>query len=336
MFEQNVALGPGAGSFTAHTFEIFIMLGVAFIFGLWLGWILWSRFKQQADAMRLEFDSLNAAVGVLRSENEQLKSKIIDLEAHAADLQSKLALATDEARFLQDQNKAREERLKMMAVENRRLMMDLGLAAAPDGNDEPALEIVAPAMPAPEPIPEIPATPKPENDHSQEVAWPVQEPAQPRMYGEDDAVAFVSETPYEPEPLPVAPPEPPKITAAEIMMPTSILPASEQERIDPPTTDEPEDVLPLYVMAGPRDDLKLVEGIGPKIEEILYKNGIHTYGELARTPVTHLKEILQEAGSRYALHDPGTWSAQALLAANGEWDNLKAYQEFLSAGKRPK
>jgi hypothetical protein len=35
------------------------------------------------------------------------------------------------------------------------------------------------------------------------------------------------------------------------------------------------------------------------------------------------------------MHDPGTWSAQSLLAANGEWENLKAYQEFLNAGKRP-
>lgn len=334
MFEQNVTLGPGAGSFVSHTFEIFIMLGVAFIFGLWLGWILWSRFKQQSDAMRLEFDSLGAAVGVLRSENEQLKSKIIDLEVQSADLQSKHALAQDEARFFQDQNNAREERLKIMGADNRRLMMELGLAAVPDGNDQLALEIVAPAIPAPESIPEIPATPKPENTYFQEATWPAQEPAQPGNYDEADAI--VSETPYEPEPLPFTPPPEPPKAAAETIAPTSILPASEQERIDPPATDEPEEVVPLYVMAGPRDDLKLVEGIGPKIEEILYKNGIHTYGELYRTPVAHLKEILREAGSRYALHDPGTWSAQALLAANGEWDNLKAYQEFLNAGKRPK
>jgi predicted flap endonuclease-1-like 5' DNA nuclease len=84
-----------------------------------------------------------------------------------------------------------------------------------------------------------------------------------------------------------------------------------------------------------QDDLKIVEGIGPKIEELLFKAGIHTYSELAAAPVSRLKEILTEAGSRYAMHDPGTWSAQALLAANNEWDNLKAYQEFLDAGKRP-
>ena len=334
MFGQSVTLSPGVGSFTTHTFEIFIMLGVAFLFGLWLGWILWSRFKQQSDAMRLEFNSLQAAVGVFRSENDQLKSKIIDLEAQSADLHSKLALAADETRFLQDQNKAREERLKTLTAENRRLMMDLGLAATPAGSDQPALEIVAPA-PAQEPAQEIPATPKPENDDLQEAAWPAEEPANPGDF-EDAINALAAEIPYKPAPQFNIPPPETKPKTIEPIVPTSILPASEQERIDPPAMDEPEEVVPLYVMAGPRDDLKLVEGIGPKIEEILYKNGIHTYGELYRTPVAHLKEILREAGPRYALHDPGTWSAQALLAANGEWDNLKAYQEFLNAGKRPK
>jgi predicted flap endonuclease-1-like 5' DNA nuclease len=84
------------------------------------------------------------------------------------------------------------------------------------------------------------------------------------------------------------------------------------------------------------DDLKIIEGIGPKIEALLHKQGIRTYQELATSPVERLREILAEAGSRYALHDPGTWSAQALLAAEGQWENLKAYQSFLDAGKAPK
>ncbi|HNE28898.1 MAG TPA: tRNA-dihydrouridine synthase, partial [Saprospiraceae bacterium] len=108
------------------------------------------------------------------------------------------------------------------------------------------------------------------------------------------------------------------------------------------TADEPAEPIkeeaPAVVFAAAgahRDDLKIVEGIGPKIEELLFQNGVYTYQQLAETPVEDIRTILNNAGSRFAMHDPGTWSAQALLAANGEWDNLKAYQDFLNAGKRP-
>jgi predicted flap endonuclease-1-like 5' DNA nuclease len=90
---------------------------------------------------------------------------------------------------------------------------------------------------------------------------------------------------------------------------------------------------PPPVMHTQRDDLRVIEGIGPKIEEVLYSNGIQTYRDLAVTSVDRIREILATAGPRYTMHNPGTWSAQANLAANGEWENLKAYQDFLNAGK---
>jgi hypothetical protein len=36
-----------------------------------------------------------------------------------------------------------------------------------------------------------------------------------------------------------------------------------------------------------------------------------------------LKGILEEAGSRYKMHDPTTWPQQAKLAEEGKWDELK-------------
>lgn len=90
---------------------------------------------------------------------------------------------------------------------------------------------------------------------------------------------------------------------------------------------------PPPAMTIQRDDLRVIEGIGPKIEEVLYSNGIQTYRDLAVTSVDRIREILATAGPRYTMHNPGTWSAQANLAANGEWENLKAYQDFLNAGK---
>jgi len=82
-----------------------------------------------------------------------------------------------------------------------------------------------------------------------------------------------------------------------------------------------------------QDDLKTIEGIGPKIEELLHTNGIKTWRALAETAVTTIQEILTEAGSRFSLADPTTWPKQAEMAADGKWDELQEYQDFLQAGK---
>jgi large subunit ribosomal protein L27 len=81
------------------------------------------------------------------------------------------------------------------------------------------------------------------------------------------------------------------------------------------------------------DDLRKVEGIGPKIAELFNAAGINTFAELAATSEDRLKEILTEAGSAFASHDPGTWPKQAELAAAGKWDELKAWQDELNGGK---
>ena len=81
------------------------------------------------------------------------------------------------------------------------------------------------------------------------------------------------------------------------------------------------------------DDLKIVEGIGPKIEQLLKEGGINTWEELAKASTDRLHEILEAAGSRYQIHDPSTWPAQARFAADGKWEELKEYQEMLMGGR---
>jgi len=75
------------------------------------------------------------------------------------------------------------------------------------------------------------------------------------------------------------------------------------------------------------DDLKKIEGIGPKIAEIFNNAGISTFAELAATSVEKLQEILVAAGPRYASKKPGSWPKQAKMAAEGKWDELKAWQD---------
>ncbi|MCE7924634.1 MAG: hypothetical protein DYG98_16420 [Haliscomenobacteraceae bacterium CHB4] len=81
------------------------------------------------------------------------------------------------------------------------------------------------------------------------------------------------------------------------------------------------------------DDLKIVEGIGPKIAELFHKEGIKTWKQLADTSIDRLKEILDAAGPNFQIHDPGTWPAQARLADQGKWEELKQLQDDLKGGK---
>ena len=83
-----------------------------------------------------------------------------------------------------------------------------------------------------------------------------------------------------------------------------------------------------------KEDLKKIEGIGPKIESLLNEAGIYTYKDLKEAKPDYIREVLVAAGPNYAVHDPATWSEQATLANNGNWDALSRLQEVLKGGKR--
>ncbi len=82
-----------------------------------------------------------------------------------------------------------------------------------------------------------------------------------------------------------------------------------------------------------QDDLTAVEGIGPKISGLLHDAGINTWRTLANTEVPKIQGILDAAGKRYKLADPDSWPKQAEMAADGRWDDLQEYQDFLQGGK---
>lgn len=81
------------------------------------------------------------------------------------------------------------------------------------------------------------------------------------------------------------------------------------------------------------DDLTKIEGIGKKIAELLKNEGIVSFADLSKSTPKKLKSILDAAGNRYKIHDPGTWPKQAKLAAEGKWDDLKKLQDKLNGGK---
>lgn len=82
------------------------------------------------------------------------------------------------------------------------------------------------------------------------------------------------------------------------------------------------------------DDLKIVEGIGPKIESLLKEEGIKTFEKLSESTPEHIAAVLRErGGERYAFHNPTTWPDQAKLAHEGRMTELEEYQDFLQGGK---
>lgn len=90
---------------------------------------------------------------------------------------------------------------------------------------------------------------------------------------------------------------------------------------------------PKAAKAPKGDDLKIIEGIGPKAAEVLVAAGIDTFAKLAATPAAKVKEILDAAEAKVQHLDPTTWAQQSQLAADGKFDELKQLQDELNGGK---
>ncbi|MCP5097428.1 MAG: hypothetical protein GY943_17930 [Chloroflexi bacterium] len=94
-----------------------------------------------------------------------------------------------------------------------------------------------------------------------------------------------------------------------------------------------EAVVETAVVADKPNDLKTIEGIGPKIESILHAAGILTFTQLANASVSQLERIVKhDAGITIA--SPDTWPEQATLARDEQWEQLDALQDELKGGRR--
>ena len=81
-----------------------------------------------------------------------------------------------------------------------------------------------------------------------------------------------------------------------------------------------------------KDDLTKIEGVGPAIKKLLWKNKIESFRDLSKTPVQELRDILDSAGPMFQMHNPSTWSRQAKLASQKKWIELERYQAKLDGG----
>ncbi|HKJ27871.1 MAG TPA: DUF4332 domain-containing protein [Anaerolineales bacterium] len=81
------------------------------------------------------------------------------------------------------------------------------------------------------------------------------------------------------------------------------------------------------------EDLTKIEGVGPKVQGLLYEAGIKTYAQLAAKTPEELDTIMDAAGSIYRAMDETSWPKQAALAAAGDWEALQKLQDELVGGK---
>jgi predicted flap endonuclease-1-like 5' DNA nuclease len=327
MFEQNVTLGPGTGTAASHTWEIIIMLLGAALLGYLLAWTLWNRYKQEAEKLRLDLGSANASLDALRTELTGAKTKLGTLEQESINLNAQMAGLNRNNGYQRDRIVELEADLDRIEARNRQLETELGLSmpAEPLAPADIPLEIV-----------EDDAEYTPDFQDVETPADLAVDALSPLDLSDADDEAPVATTVADEKPPVLEMPEVASLQPVAVDDLPVILPLAPEKPLETPKPLAPVDD-PMTVAAGNvRDDLTVIEGIGPKIQELLFQYGIRTYRQLATTDVTRIKEILRSAGPQLAMHDPGTWTAQALLAANDEWDNLKAYQGYLSAGKAPK
>ncbi|MEM9361193.1 MAG: hypothetical protein AAGA43_01105 [Bacteroidota bacterium] len=65
------------------------------------------------------------------------------------------------------------------------------------------------------------------------------------------------------------------------------------------------------VKASAKDDLKLIKGIGPKLELLFNENGIETFAQLAKASEAKIKSILEKAGPVFKSVNFSNWVKEA-------------------------
>ena len=72
-----------------------------------------------------------------------------------------------------------------------------------------------------------------------------------------------------------------------------------------------------------KNDLKVIKGIGPKLEKTLNKVGFTSFEQLAKMTIKDITKVLSDAGVNTKIYDISGWKAQAKLAFKGDIEAVK-------------
>lgn len=141
--------------------------------------------------------------------------------------------------------------------------------------------------------------------------------------------SFVSVLPFEEEAVAVAEPKAKVAAKAEKPAAKKAKPA----QVEAKDEEKKEKAAPKKAAKAKADDLTLIEGVGPKIAEVLAGAGLADFAGVAAKSAEELKAILVAAGDQFNTAVTDTWPEQAKLAADGKFDELKKWQDELDGGK---
>jgi large subunit ribosomal protein L21 len=88
------------------------------------------------------------------------------------------------------------------------------------------------------------------------------------------------------------------------------------------------------VTKGGKDNLEIIEGIGPKIAKVLVDGGISTFALLASAKADDVTAMLKASGGRFSLANPASWAEQAALLRDGKMAEFKKLTDELVGGVR--
>jgi len=84
---------------------------------------------------------------------------------------------------------------------------------------------------------------------------------------------------------------------------------------------------PLFAKPPLKDDLTVIEGVGPNIQRLFFQNNINSWESLSKCSVQKCQSILDTAGEAYKMHSPKGWPDQARMAHRGQWERLRKWKK---------
>lgn len=108
--------------------------------------------------------------------------------------------------------------------------------------------------------------------------------------------------------------------------------AAVTNQVAPPAPTAPRSEVPSM---DKKDDLTIIEGIGPKSADALYKAKIYTFSQIAELSPEDLYRIVKIEGRVNLVNDPKTWPKQAKLLAEGKKEEFEEYIKQLVNSRDP-
>lgn len=352
---QNPVLRPGTGTLTSHSFEIlFICLGM-FLLGWFLHHLIHcTRHKSRISELEGNLKSARTRIGDLESDLESCNSAMITVKGENASLSSKLSHAEKELASLslqaadgaevavQDSTTAIADSPEASPAMEEAMVSSLAADIAGAGikafDAEKAKAVFGKRIAEDdfkiiEGIgPKTESLLKTSSIHTWNQLSSTSVPQIQNILDEaGDRFRLLNPSTWPKQAGMAADGEWLKLRAYQDYLVNGVEPVGE----DQPPFEESGDVVFHMGKRVKQDDLTVVEGIGPKIQQLLHENAIKTWLQLSKTSVDALQAILTSAGEKYRIHEPRTWPKQAEMAAAGKWDELQQYQEYLDGGKDP-